>query len=248
MSDPETSGLKLKDIKFLRAVRDINENPDQYSGTEGGAMPATVGAIQEATDLTQGDINYRAQPNRSRLAEADYLTIHDPQIRDAGFGPKSFEVTPEGDHALEEAMVAHGLSDADTSELRDDQQVQQLSARTSNNADRLEAIETRLEELAAKVSQLEQTVQRYEDTPTGAMNPGERDKIEALINRVPANSEVLAALGVNLAELEAAESRDEIDADAIQDQVRTTLLDGTIADPDTTSAGDERDLESFTGN
>lgn len=226
MTDPEKSKLKLKDIKFLRAVRDINESPEQYSSTDGGAVPATVGAIEDATDLSQGDINYRAQPSRSRLAELGYLKIHKSQVHDAGYGPKSFELTPEGDQALEEAMVAHGLTEADTSELRDSQQLKQVAAQTSNHGDRIQSLETRVEELAGKVSQLEETIRRYEESPTGAMSSSERDKIEALISRVPANSEVLEALGVNLSELEAAETRDEIDIEAIRDQVREAVLDG----------------------
>jgi hypothetical protein len=97
--------LSLKDIRFLRAVRDINANPEAYERTEKGEAPASTGAIIDASDLSESEVRYRMGGSRRRGFEEMGLTIvHEAEFDEETkmFGAKSVELTQEGIDELTE--------------------------------------------------------------------------------------------------------------------------------------------------
>jgi len=87
MSIDSISDLTLKDIKFLTAVRDINANPEQYPGTEGGVAAANTTSLRQGTSLSKGEIRHRLD-DKSDIADGDLglLTIYDPPQTSRGTG------------------------------------------------------------------------------------------------------------------------------------------------------------------
>lgn len=100
--------LTLPDIKFLQAVRDINKQPDNYQGTDRSKYPANSRSIRQATDLNSNQISYRMGGNSSSrgFSEGDNPLIisYQPVIIDNGFGPRSAELTDEGEEMLEKSQ------------------------------------------------------------------------------------------------------------------------------------------------
>jgi len=144
MSIDSISDLTLKDIKFLTAVRDINANPEQYPGTEGGVAAANTTSLRQGTSLSKGEIRHRLD-DKSDIADEDLglLTIHDPPQTKQGYGPKSVELTSWGNRFLDDALAVHGLGDHDPTDVA--------------QADRVSGLEARIEELEARIEELEET-------------------------------------------------------------------------------------------
>ena len=144
MSIDSISDLTLKDIKFLTAVRDINANPEQYPGTEGGVAAANTTSLRQGTSLSKGEIRHRLD-DKSDIADEDLglLTIHDPPQTEQGYGPKSVELTQWGNRFLDDALAVHGLGDHDPTDVA--------------QADRVSGLEARIEELEARIEELEET-------------------------------------------------------------------------------------------
>jgi len=139
--------LSWKDIKFLTAVRDINENPDQYSGTARGVAAANTTSLREATELSRGEIRHRLN-EKSDIADRGLgiLRLHDPQLTEKGdHGPKSVELTEFGERVLDRALAARGVGDADPVEVA--------------KGNRLSVLEQRLDEVEETVEELRETVQ-----------------------------------------------------------------------------------------
>lgn len=176
--------LGLDDIKFLRAVRDINANPDEYEGTDQGEVPANTRSIRLATDLSRSMVNYRLASSNSRgLDESDMglIRVYPAQIEGNSFGPKSTELTEKGVRVLSEieesGLMGSGPDPSDESET-----VKQLRARIetlenqgvgeggegvppselSDLKQRVDEFESQLDSLRSDVNALEETITRSE--------------------------------------------------------------------------------------
>jgi hypothetical protein len=106
--------LSLKDIRFLRAVRDINANPEAYERTEKGEVPASTGAIIAASELSESEARYRMGGSRCRGFEEMGLTlVHEAEFDEETktFGAKSIELTQEGIDVLTEFEEENDLYD-----------------------------------------------------------------------------------------------------------------------------------------
>lgn len=98
----------LADIKFLQTVRDINNNPEDYSETNRGKLPANTASIKRATDLTDQQVSYRMGGNSNSKGfeeGSDPLIVsHRGEATESGFAPRSVELTSAGVDALQDAQ------------------------------------------------------------------------------------------------------------------------------------------------
>jgi hypothetical protein len=107
---PAQNNLTLTDIEFLRAVEELNNNPKKHRNTDIGEMPANTTSIRKNTDLTQEQVKYRMGGNgNSRGFETEteerpqIIISHSAKPTDKGFGPRSVELTSEGQEILKKA-------------------------------------------------------------------------------------------------------------------------------------------------
>ena len=104
--------LSLKDITFLRAIRDINGSPERYASTEQGVTPATVTAITEATTLSEEEVAYRL--DHSRLGKSGLVTVYEVgSPGDDSASLNSAELTEAGERAIAEAEDRERSVDAE---------------------------------------------------------------------------------------------------------------------------------------
>ena len=151
MTIRDITDLSWKDIKFLTAVRDINENPDQYPGTDGSVTPANTTSLREATDLSRGEIRHRLN-DKSDIADRDLglIRLHDPQLTERGdHGPKSVELTEFGERFLDRALSARSVGDAGAAEVA--------------QGDRISALEERLEKIEELVQSHDDVIQTIQE-------------------------------------------------------------------------------------
>jgi len=130
----EISDLTVKDVRFLMAVRDINENPEEYEGTDPGVAAANTTSLRNATSLSKGEIRHRLNEKSDIAAdELGVVTLYDAPMTDQGYGPKSVELSQNGERFLEHALAARGIGDRDPADVA--------------TADRISSLEMRIEEL-----------------------------------------------------------------------------------------------------
>ena len=252
--------LSLEDIEFLRTVREINENPDEYEGTEDGAVPATTTAIRKGSDLSSGEVKYRLE-RESTVEQEGYVEIHkaeyDPETRK--FDPKSAELTEKGVAELDRI-------DSEMGEGVDSDAVKELEARL----DRLESMElgdgvdgaavsSELQSLRGSVEQLQSEVERVsselaalQDSTWGAID----DEMQTELNRVVEASPAMvyamnAVLSIDVTEVSENGSYDEDRLQEVQAAVLRELASavdanvlGSRRSPSTTSAGTEQSTQS----
>jgi hypothetical protein len=160
-SDPD---LSLKDIEFLKAVRDINTNPDDYPAASEGAKPANTTTLRNATSLTRQEIKHRLH-EKSDIAgeEVGLIEIYDPPVTESGFGPKAVELTLRGDRLLEDALAKHGLGNYHPKDVA--------------TADRIAGLESRLDGLEDAIQELRQQM----DDEVVFDGPEDSDDWEAMV-------------------------------------------------------------------
>jgi len=157
-----TSGrteLSIEDVRFLRAVRDISADPDDYPRTGQGVTPATVSAIREVTNLSRSQLNYRmgVGANQRGFEEMGLVVTHDPPMTDTGYGKRSVELTERGERRLEQGLQAYGL--AGGSGRADQEVMEQLEDLGSQ----LESLERRLDTIERDVEEAGRNRQRERD-------------------------------------------------------------------------------------
>jgi len=96
MTIDDISDLTLKDIRFLMAVRDINTNPEQYSGTEDGVAAANTRSLRRGTSLSKGEIRHRLSDKSDIADENVGLLILWPPADEAGIRPEVGGADPVG--------------------------------------------------------------------------------------------------------------------------------------------------------
>jgi len=118
--------LSHKDIIFLRAVRDINANPEEYEDTSRGEMPANTASISRATELTDRQVGYRISERGLDKENMGLILAYGPSFDEGKVQPKSAELTQTGVETLTEIEESWGSggSGGDSNEA-----VKQLRAR-----------------------------------------------------------------------------------------------------------------------
>lgn len=168
--------LGLKDKKFMRTVRDINQSPEEFDGTDEGEVAANKTVIANASELSKDAVEYRL--TRSDITEDNLglVKVHEAQIHDGRFGPKSAELTSRGRELL--SMLDTQQESVGSVEV-DAETVKQLRARV----DALENAEVDMDaedvdggELLAEVSRLQDEVDE--------MKSEIRTKIDSVADRV----------------------------------------------------------------
>jgi len=191
--------LSTTNVRFLRVIRNINTNPDEYEATDVGKMPANTTAIRKASDFTRNQINYRLAPERGTdFTESGMglLKIHPASIdEDGGFGPKSVELTQKG---LEVLSSYAADDDFDPDEFGSDSEVisqlharlraledhsqvggKRMGAKVAENAEGVERIEEKLDELIEEVSALR-------NSEWGAVDNAKAENLDRFLSRAPA--------------------------------------------------------------
>lgn len=216
--DVSVSDLSLPDIEFLRAVRDINAEPDEYPETDRGEVAANTASILKATDLDRGKVTYRIGGDHSRGFEQGELGLirsYSPTIDDGSFsvGPRSAELTEKGLELLSELdeegteLDGDGVDGAQLSES-----VRQLKARLdalegeeidgeSAAAFRSEirSLSDQVESLERRVESLESSQESLESAEWGAVDESVSGEVSKMLDRAPAMYYVLKVLfGVDL--------------------------------------------------
>jgi hypothetical protein len=173
--------LSLIDIEFLRAVRDINQNPADYTGTKAGVAAANTTALRNATSLSPQEIKHRLH-EKSDVANEDItlITVYDPPLTDSGFGSKAVELTARGKRVLKHALAKHGLGNHKPTEV--------------SEADRVAGLTRRLEKLEVDIETLQATVDEFEESATGAFGDIQDTQFRAIANAVPRHEQILRAL------------------------------------------------------
>ncbi len=218
--------LSIEDVRFLRAVRDINENPEDYPRTKKGTMAASTRAIREATTLSKNQIDYRLGTTTKERGFDDlgYLVIHDPPMTDTGYGPRSAELTGKGEQRLEEGLQAYGLEET---EARADPEVMEkledVGARLDDLERQLAEMEDELNEVGNSINNLEGRVSQIETNQMGAVNGEQAARLRTVIDAMPAFYQAFQLMGMDVREIQESEDLDEREAKALMEDVRATL-------------------------
>lgn len=220
------SELSTEDITFLRAVRDINANPEDFQATDRGEMPANKTSIQKATDLTSKQVEYRLT-KRGLDSESEgglnLILSYGPTLnKEVGsFGPKSAELTELGVKALTEWEESEIVSRG-TSEDRTDENLRQLRARVealeqqspATNQDGVDDnVAEEIRQLREDVNQLQSTI---EDSEWGGVDENRAEKLEKVIEAHMASTVAFKyVLGVDIHEIAGYE--DEVPQEVIEE-------------------------------
>ena len=207
--DVSVSDLSIEDIKFLRAVRDINADPGEYPDTDRGKVAANTASIRQATDLGLRKVTYRIGGDHSRgfeQGELGLIKAYSPSLDEESMnvGPRSAELTEKGLELLSEldeegaGVSGVGVDDAEMSES-----LKQVKARLdalegeSIDGENAAAFRSEIRSLRDEVESIERRVESVEstlDSEWGALDEGNVGKVETLLERTPPMYYVLQVL------------------------------------------------------
>jgi len=225
--------LDLKDINFLRAVKELCDNPDEHPETEGGEAPANTTAIKELewTDFSAAELQYRMSKNK-RGFEADggmgLIRVYDPPITENGYGPRSVEITDQGRRVLSETLEERDLtiSGEGATALAEDAELEiaelrEEVSRLSREVEEMREDHTQTQEDVEAVAEI---VEMWQDQEFGALDPEQGNKLSSVIKALPAFIELHNEIfGVNPKEFGPEESLSNEDYQQKREQVREAL-------------------------
>lgn len=222
----QNTELSREDVMFLRAIRDINETPEEYPKTGDGEAPATIAAIKHATTLSRNQINYRlgTTTNTRGFVDRGFLLSHDPPMTDTGYGSRSAELTEKGEQRLEDGLRAYGL--VETSSRGDPEvmdRLETLGARMDDFEQTLERLERDVERVADRMETAESRLSRMEDANMGAIDEPQAGRLRTVIDAMPAFYQAFQMMGMDVREIQDAEELDEEQTRELIENVRKTL-------------------------
>ena len=246
--------LTLDDIEFLRTVRQINVNPDEFEGTEGGEVPATTSAIRLGSTLSRGEVKYRID-NGNRILNEGLIEIHaaefDSETRT--FGPKSIELTERGRERLEQ-LEGDSLPDESNAQLAN------LSTRVAELEDvvggsdqeaivaELEAVRESITELEAQVDAISESVATMEQSQWGGLSDERIEDVSTLIKKTPAMQYAFGAVfGVDINEIVEGGSYTDREAASVQEHAFEVLSEAATESEQQEAARDEDEDEDGSG-
>ena len=205
-----------------------------------GEVPANTTSLQEATDLSRGEVQYRmGGKDHHRGFQEDGLGLiraYDPSMVNGSLGPKSVELTEKGVRVLNEVegqppFVKPGADDADRQPGTPPEYLDELE-------EDVRTLEENLDAVRESVQDLSESLSRIEDSKEGALDDEFVGKLNAVLNALPRHDQALTeVLGVDLeqlgSELEAGEKR------ALRTDVLETLQTAegaTAPQPDSSTA------------
>jgi len=251
----EAKRLDLDDIRFLKAVRDISSDPDEYENTEGGESPATTSAIDAATspELTRSKIKYRLRKGREgrRFAEdggMGYIRVYDAPLTDSGFGPKSCDITEKGLSILTEAQEVHGLSDRETADEVDHERLVKLENQVEEISESVEKLANQQERILEQYDEMQSFFNDAEDSEFGAVDPEQIDRIRRVRGAMVDFVKAFDVLGIDFEEFQSIEELTEKDRQRFQEAILKTLLDSQAAETVLTGDGVEVDTAAGDGD
>jgi len=224
-----TSGqteLSIEDVRFLRAVRDINENPEEYPKTGEGIASATMSAVRETTTLSRSQVKYRmgAGSNKRGFEEMGFLVTHDPPMTDKGYGQRSAELTEKGKQRLEQGLRAYGLTEeSGRADQEVVEQLENLGSQLESLERRLDTIERDVEEAVDTVEAMNERLDRYDERPMGAIDEQQAARLRTVIDAMPAFYQAFQMMGMDVREIQNADELSEAETENLIANVRETL-------------------------
>lgn len=242
--------LSLKDIRFLRAVRDINNDPESFAKTDRGEVPANKSSIREATGMNSKAVEYRLGNSGTHRGfgqdDLGLINIHSPTIEGNTFGPKSAELTSKGLEELSKVEDEGLLGGDESSGGSDNEAIKQLRARideiesteftgdgdvsAGELASMVKQVRTQVDELETKLdTRYESLAERVDEIEAGNdqgewgyVNEQKAEDIEGMLTMAPAIAFAWSEVfGISLEEIIQA---DDMNQEMI-DQYRATAAE-----------------------
>jgi len=241
MSPKSRDEIHPIDIKFLKAVREIEDNPGSFSGTGVTEVPANTSVIREYLGMKADKIRYRMRPapEGRGFEEMGYVELHDPELTTEGhLGPRSINLTEEGRMMIVDWEKRHGqidIEDLDATTLEGleveidrvkgrldeiDGQLQQAELKQPAGAETREEVQ----QLRSRVDALTEKVKEFQEAEFGAVSEVRSRDLAGTIKMVEGFGFLFDILGVSVAaNPHEVDYEDEAAKEQIRNEVRETL-------------------------
>lgn len=211
--------LSNKDVMFLKTVRDIEQNPQDYDNTEPGETSANVTAIRKSSDLSKTEVDYRARSggdSRGFGQEGMGLIVsHPPVMEDHSFGPRSVELTDKGYRVVGEIEQEEGSTDGGGSTVNDD---------------RIDQLEESISTIENEIENISEVLEDYDESQMGAIDEQTANRLGLLLRVFPTHQFIFEHIfGTDPAELQQVGSEDTEAINEVRKEVFRTLASSTDA-------------------
>jgi len=246
--------LSREDISFLRAIRDINTNPEKYENTSDGEVPANKTSIRKVTELNPSQVDYRLR-DRGLDENLGLICIYDPPMTDSGYGPKSAELTDEGVQALSTIADSNSIDESNSNVISSGEidqlraSVEKLEKQASNEvsdslraeiedvSDRIDTLSEQMESLSKDVTSLQQTIDMWHKSEWGAIDDENIDNLTRAVQL----SRISDTIHQNILDLDSTELSQLGDSENIAERfLKETHDDIQSSEQDTVSAEDTK--------
>ncbi|WP_157525762.1 hypothetical protein [Halorientalis sp. IM1011] len=199
--------LGSKDIKFLKAVQEVNAR----AGYEPGAderPPATTSKIAAAAGLNKNEVNYRFNQRGFDEDGLGYIEVYGARLLENGaLSSKSAELTDAGEAALVEILEDGPSND---------------SGLDGDLDDRLSDLESEIDQLREENKALRDAVQNFEESEMGAWDQEQVEKFDATLNAMIAYQRIFGdVFGIDVSEFR---DEDEVSEESVA-EVRSHISD-----------------------
>jgi archaellum component FlaC len=190
------SELSLADVEFLRTVRDINANPEEYENTDTGVKPANISSLKSVLldgsgtldDWTEGKLDYRMREGKRGWLESDdgsfnMVVLHqgksDPTAP-SGYIVRSVELTERGKRKVAKAEEEWGFESSPSTAKETDSGA--LRVEVDQHSDQIAELQESLATIEEQLEQMNEYLEYIRDNKAGALDNETADHLEMVFD------------------------------------------------------------------
>lgn len=192
----EETDLTLADVEFLRTVRDINANPEEYDQTDVGERPANITSLKSVLlkgsgtldDWTEGKLDYRMREGKRGWLKSDegslnLVVLHQGQsdpTAPSGYIVRSVELTERGKRKVAKAEEEWGFESSPSTSK--DTDTGALRVEVDQHSDQIAELEETLASVQEELEEMNEYLSYIRENKAGALDNETADHLEMVFD------------------------------------------------------------------
>lgn len=251
MARKQKGDLSHEDIKFLKAIQELENNPDEYPETNLTEQPANTSSLRAVLDMSRQQVTYRIRPAERGLEKMGLVRLYDSEVTESGESlPRSVELTDEGRKRITEWEEKYGPLDTQDWDATTVEEIERELDEIQSRLDELsgsaasvdgetpEAVTEEIAKLSSRIDAVSDQVSQFENSRYGAVDEPFGQRLDQSLDFVAGYHRIFEALGIPNPKEAHTESFDPEEA---RQQVRETLGVSGTEDGSVTPDSEEDD-------
>jgi DNA-binding PadR family transcriptional regulator len=208
MARKRQGDLSHEDIKFLKAIQELENNPEEHSETGLTDKPANTSSLRAILDMSRQQVTYRMRPDERGLEKMGLVNLFDSETSESGqMLPRSIELTDAGRQRIQDWEEKYGELNVRAGDVPSLKEVERELDEIQSRLDEIdsasaggdgdgEEFNEEIAKLSSRVDAVSDQVQDFQDSTHGALDEKFGKQVAQALDFVVGYHKIFEALGV----------------------------------------------------